>query len=164
MKKFFKLFSVVLLLIINICALFFTKPQTVKQIASNETYGKIVVTVLEENTNKPIDNAIVCLIESREYVSTNKNGLTNILKVPIIRNTNFDYSLKRNWGEITLLVYKPGYADHICFYQSVPVKQTRLGIIVRLSPIFSSTDTAPTITTNTPDKTWVKELIRLYKK
>ncbi len=164
MKKFLKCLPVIVLLILNIFFALMLAPNNTSIVAANDRFGKIVITVLEKGTNKPIDNAKICLIETHEYFSTNKNGLSDTLQVPILRNENFDNSLKRTWGDITLLVYKPGYSDHISFYEQVPVNQTRLGVVIYLSPIYSETDTAPTITTNTPDKTWINELIKLYKK
>lgn len=164
MKKVFKITLVALLLILNILCLFSIRPIESQQIVAQNEYGRLAITVLELNTNKPVDNASICIVESREYYSTNKNGLTDTIQVPILKNNNLNNSLQTNWGEITLLVYKPGFADHVAFYQSVPIKQTRLGVVVYLTPIYSADDTLPTITTNAPNNIWIKELIKTYKK
>lgn len=126
--------------------------------------GKIQIKVLESNTLSPIDNATICIIETRHYETTNKHGLSNIITVPILRNTNFDLSLTRNWGELTILVYKNGYADNISFYQSIIPNTTRMGLIIYLNPITSTDDISPTISTEEPNISYAQRLIKLYKK
>lgn len=136
-----------------------------KQITANiSESGKIQIKVLEANTLKPIDGATVCIVETRHYENTNKYGQTSIIEVPIIRNQNFDLSLSRNWGELTILVYKSGYADNISFYQSLKPNTTKVGLTIFLSPIINEEDFTPTISLESPDQTWVESLIKLYKK
>lgn len=130
----------------------------------NSSTGKIQVEVLEANTNKPIDAATVCIIETRHYENTNKYGVTSLISVPILKNSNFNISLERQWGEITILVYKDGYADNINFYTSVIPGSTGVGIIVYLTPIISKDDNVITTNVEKPDDSWVKSLITLYKK
>ena len=127
-------------------------------------YTKIQVQVLEETTLKPIDNATVCVVENRHYENTNIHGRTSYITVPIKPNNNFDISYKRNYGEITLLVYKSGYADYLSFYNIVKSEQTKVGIIIKLRPIVNLEDLKPTITMNFPDSDWCENLIKLYKK
>lgn len=131
---------------------------------ANAQMGKIVVTVLETNTLNPIDNATVCVIETRKYYATNKKGLTETITVPIITNDNFNQSLKRDWGEITLLIYKTGYADSINFYTAITNNNTRVGFVVYLTPIINEEDNKPSINVEQPNSTWAQELIKLYKK
>ncbi len=126
--------------------------------------GKIQVQVLEANTNKPIDSATICVIETRHYENTNKYGMSTLISVPIIRNTNFDISLERSWGEITLLVYKNGYADNISFYRKIMPGSTRVGIVVHLSPIISESDNKIEVSLENPNEIWIKSLIQIYKK
>lgn len=126
--------------------------------------GKIVVTVLEANTLHPIDNATVCVIETRKYYNTNQKGLTENILAPLLSNNNFNLALPRNWGELTLLVYKRGYADSINFYTSINANATRVGFIVYLTPIINEGDDTPNINVELPNSTWTNELIRLYKK
>lgn len=164
MKRIFKISTIVFLFVLNISFLFLLKPAKFTSTSDLEKTGKIVVTVLESNSNKPIDNATVCVIEDHKYYSTNKCGLTNLIHVPLITNTNFDLSLKRDWGEVTLLIYKPGYADCINFYTSIPSNATRVGVVIYLSPIYNDSDNVPTINSESPNNAYAKELIKLYKK
>ena len=126
--------------------------------------GSFVVTVLEKNTLAPIDNATVCIIETKEYHNTNSHGLTKKISVPIIENANFNNSLKRPYGEITLLAYKAGYSSAISFYNITRPNTTNVGIIFYLSPIINQEDNKLEIITNAPDSAWASELARLYKK
>ena len=126
--------------------------------------GRVQIKVLEANTLTPIDNATVCIIETRHYETTNKYGKTNLITVPILRNNNFDLSLTRNWGELTILVYKNGYSDNISFYNSIIPNTTRIDLIIYLSPITSSSDLSPTISVEEPNNNYIHRLIKLYKK
>lgn len=164
MKKILKLLFVFILIVLNLTCLFTLSFDQQLYTSSMQSNASIVITVLENGTNKPIDNASVCIIETKSYYSTNNNGVTDKIEIPVIRNQNFDNSLIRNFGEITILAYKPGYSDHIHFYEEVRPSQTKLGIIIKLTPIYSQTDTTPTITCNTPNKYWAEQLINIFKK
>ena len=136
----------------------------VSQSSSNGKVGTFVVTVLESGSLNPIDNATVCIVETKKYYQTNKHGSTNKLTAPILNSSPLNNSLIQNWGEITLLVYKPGYADTIIFNTAIFVDKIRIGIVVFLNPIINNEDNKPTIISETPNEIWVKELIKLNKK
>ena len=140
------------------------KKQTKQALTTISQSGKIQVKVLEANTFEPIDNATVCIIETRHYETTNKFGKTSFMNVPILRNNNFDISLFRNWGELTILVYKNGYTDNISFYNSIIPNTTRLDFVVYLSPITNAEDLSPNISVEKPNINYVNRLIQLYKK
>ncbi|MBQ7579655.1 MAG: hypothetical protein IJT25_03905 [Clostridia bacterium] len=131
---------------------------------SQSEFGSIIVSVLEKGSLAPIDNATVCVIETRQYYSTTNNGLTEKISVPIIENSTFSNSLKQNYGTITLLVYKLGYSSVISFYNIVKKNTTSVGNVVFLEPIINSIDNKTEIITNNPDSAWANELAKLYKK
>lgn len=172
MNKSFKILNTIIIALIclNIISsfgIFFTLGKNTsakKTSAQVKTMGTIKVQVLDDTTSKPIDNATVCVIESRHYENTNKYGYTSYIFVPIVRNTSFDISCERNWGELTLLVYKGGYADNLSFYNEVKPGTTKVGIVIRLRPIINEEDKSPTISVSTPDTSWCNNLINLYKK
>ena len=126
--------------------------------------GKIQIKVLEANTLSPIDNATVCIIETRHYENTNKNGITSLIEIPIIRNQNYDISLPQKWGNLTILVYKSGYADNISFNNCVFPSSTNIGTTIFLSPIINKADNTPTVSIDKPNNIWIQSLIKLYKK
>lgn len=155
--------AVFLLAQILILTLQLAQPKAISATATDKS-GKIVVTVLEAGTLDPIDNATVCIVETRKYYYTSTKGLTPTITVPIIPNPNFDLSFKRNYGELTILVYKRGYADSLNLYTRTTHNTTRVGFIVYLSPIINSDDNTPDINLEPPDQSWSTELIKLYKK
>ena len=126
--------------------------------------GQIVISVLEAGSLKPIENATICVVETRTYFQTDSNGFSEKINVPILINKNFNLTLTPPNGEITLLVYKSGYADNITFFVKVPTNKTRLGIVVLLTPIYSDNDISPKISAEVPDETWAKQIIQLSKR
>ncbi len=151
----------------SLCLLFyrFGTINKIKQTnAQTNQSGKIQIEVIDDMSGKPVDGATICIIETRHYETTNKHGKTEFIDVPIIRNQNFDLSLERPYGEFTILVYKDGYADNLSFYNFIKPETTRIGIKIRLRNIINPDDAEPTITVNSPDITWSKALIKLYKK
>jgi len=140
------------------------KSALISQTLSNKETGSVQIKVLEESTLKPIDGATVCIVDTRHYENTNKHGKTNLIHVPIRQNPNFNLSLERPYGELTILVYKAGYADYLSFYNMIRPNTTNVGIVVKLKPIINEEDTDPIIDINYPDKLWCENLIKLYKK
>lgn len=138
-------------------------PKATTTAATTQT-GKLVVSVLETNTLTPIDNATVCVIETRKYYQTNKKGLTENIVLPVIVNPNFNVSAPQTWGEVTLLVYKNGYADAICFRTKIYPNTTRVGCVVFLPPIINDGDNQPIINQELPPDEYIRDLIRLFKK
>ena len=138
--------------------------QITNQIINTTSTAKVIIQVIDEFSNKPIDNATVCILETKHYENTNKHGLTNSIEVPIIRNSNFDLHLKRTWGELTILVYKNGYYDNISFYNNVYPNSTRVGLTIKLREIIYPEENNTIITTELPNKQWCETLIKLYKK
>ena len=168
-KKVFKV-SVIFLILLNIfslCFLCFNMGQFIQSKQINTVpyqSGRIQIEVLDDLSGKAVDGASVCIIETRHYEKTDKYGKTSYIEVPIIKNSNFDLSLERPYGEFTILVYKDGYADNISFYNLIRPNTTKVGIKIRLRTIINQEDTATTITVNPPDTYWSDALIKLYKK
>ena len=153
-----------LILNILLTVLLFAQNNTAIFSSAQAKNGEIVVTVLETNTLNPVDNATVCIIETKKYYQTNTKGLTEKISAPILKNQNFNNSLERPWGELTILVYKPGYADSINFYTAINQNTTRVGFVVYLTPIINEEDNTPTVNTETPNPSYITQLINLFKK
>ncbi len=111
-----------------------------------------------------IEGATVCIIETAGYYKTDANGRTEPIKVPVTRNSNFDTSLPRPYGEVTVFVYKDGYIDYVLFYVMVFENKTRGGLPVRLYPTGDPENAIPHSLIEGPDNNWVKELIKKYRK
>ncbi|MBQ7453120.1 MAG: hypothetical protein IJS68_02500 [Clostridia bacterium] len=156
---------IILLSSINLMLIFILIGNSSATPASTKAeYGSIIITVLEQGSLTPITNATVCVVETRKYYSTNNKGLTEKISVPILTNSNFDNSLKRNYGEITLLVYKNGYTSELSFGNIISPNTTRVGLIIFLTPIINPDDPDLNISSQNPDTSWATELYKLYKK
>ena len=126
--------------------------------------GFVSIKVLESNSLEPILNATVCIVETRGYYQTDKHGYTEKIAIPVITNPNFDISLKRDWGEFTIIVYKNGYSTFVSYYNSVLAGSTNVGIICALSPIINASDPQIIVSANKPSSDYTTALVNLYKK
>lgn len=154
--------------IVFICVLFLEiimiglLPLNIQRVSSQKNYGYIQVKVLDSYSLKPVTNATVCVIESRYYSTTDDSGNTEKIQVPIYRNSTYDNTLLRSWGEITLLIYKTGYASHISFYNEVYAGVTRVGLVCYLSQ--ETPDIKITSSCETPNQSYLQSLIIHYQK
>lgn len=128
-------------------------------ITTEQAYLK--VTVLDINTRQPIKDATVCIPETNEYYLTDQFGRTPTISVPYIKNSQYDNINERNWGDITVLVYKQGYVDYLVFYIMVQKDKTR-HITITLAPYTEGS--YPYIIIESPDDQWAKDIIQKYKK
>lgn len=150
------------LMIFQICINIKTEP--INKTTDASSSSRVIIQVIDDFTNQPIEGVTICIIETRHYEITNKYGSTTPIEVPIVTNKNFDLYLKRNWGELTILAYKNGYADNLSLYNLVMPNTTRAGLIIRMREIINSEDNSPTISVNQPSPEWIETLIKLYKK
>lgn len=163
MKKYSFAILLVLVVLLNIASAILLTKNVVSTNANNKN-GYAKIKVLESNTLDPILNATVCIVETRDYKTTNKYGYTDKITLPIIPNPNFDISLKRDWGEFTIIVYKPGYSTFISFYNPVYANTTNVGIVCYLSPIINPTDPPIISNVQSPPQDYITTLVNLYKK
>ena len=159
-KTIFAIFFSILLLV-NVFSL--AKISKVSAQNSSAT-GFVSIKVLEENSLVPILNATVCIVETRGYYQTDKYGYTQKIAVPVIPNPNFDISLKRDWGEFTIIVYKNGYSTFVSYYNTVLAGTTNVGIVCTLCPIINSSDPTIISAVQNPPTDYTTALVNLYKK
>lgn len=164
MKKygFAILFTIALLLNIISCISLSINAKNVD--ASYQKQGHVKIKVLESNTLNPVLNATVCIVETRSYEPTDKYGYTQKITLPVVPNPNFDISLKRNWGEFTIIVYKPGYSTFVSFYNQVYASTTSVGIVCYLTPIINPGDPLIICNVQSPPQDYITMLVNLYKK
>lgn len=125
--------------------------------------GSIILFVEDGSTKKPIGYARVVIPEMGQAFTTDENGKTETIRVPIVEDAAFKGILPKPWGEITLLVYKEGYVECAIFHVNVWENQTRNGPTVLLFPVSPSESTDPFTLTEGPNRLWVKELLDRYK-
>lgn len=161
MRKLFFAIIFIIVGLLNFCMIILLPINTVK-VSTTKAFGYVQIKILESNTLKPVPNATVCIIENSHYTTTNKNGETTKIQVPILRNKAYDNILLKNWGEFTLLVYKPGYSTTISFYNEVYAGVTRIGLVCYLSP--TTADNKIITNANIPNDSYLETLIMHYKK
>ena len=76
--------------------------------ALNMDEGSLTVTVCDGVSGEPLSGARVVVAETGEEYTTDQNGQTPAITVPIYKNERFDEILAQDWGEATLLVYHDG--------------------------------------------------------
>lgn len=158
--------TLIFLNIIFLMMLFFSigKNARINQAFSPRQTAKIQITVLEESSLIPINNATVCIVDSRHYEKTNKHGRTSIISVPIIPSNNFSMSTLPQFGYLTILVYKTGYSDNLTLNYPILPETLSVGLTIKMRPIINEEDLEPTILSTVPNIDWCKKLIKLYKK
>lgn len=160
------LFAIVLsvVVVLNIVSTLSLATHAISANTATQKNGYATIKVLESNTLDPVLNATVCIVETRHYESTNKYGYTNKITLPIVPNPNFDISLKRDWGEFTIIVYKPGYSTYVSFYNQVYASTTNVGLVCYLTPIINPTDPLVISSVQSPPQDYIEMLVSLYKK
>lgn len=119
--------------------------------------------VVDGRENTPIHNACVCIPEAGAYFYTDNNGNTPLIEVPVIPDSNYDGIVKRDFGEVTALVYKDGYIDYILLNLAVKQNETRQGIKIMM---YKTEEDSPQYISivETPDGGWIEQIIKKYKK
>lgn len=125
--------------------------------------SELVITVVDGQSGKPVLDATVCIPEINSYYKTDAMGKTAKISVPIIRNQNFDATMVRDFGEVTLLVYKDGYIDFILFYTIIPTDRVRYGPTVMLFEAYAADENALQHLVEGPPEVWIRELVDKYR-
>ena len=125
--------------------------------------AKVRFTILDIEDNKPVYNACICIPEANAYFYTDNNGNTPLMEVPVLPNEYYNKTLKRNFGEITVLIYKEGYIDYILLNFTVKENEVRQGVKLLLYKKENSEQDFISIV-ETPDNNWIKSLIEKYRK
>jgi len=135
------------------------------QIASiNEShYGYIQPQVVDGFTEAPIEGAAVVIPELGKKFKTDAQGLTPVIRVPIIEDAHYKEIFPKTWGEITLIVYKEGYIDYVLFHTHVWENQSRKGPKILLFPESRSQSSDPMAIVEAPHRLWVKQLVEKFK-
>jgi hypothetical protein len=160
MKKRFYFISILILGVLTIANIYSTAQYL---LGSPAPTAKVRLKVVDVLTRLPVSGACVCIPEGEIYACTDDRGNTPLIEVPVIADHTFDNIYKRNFGLITVIVYKENYVDHIMMNITVRENEVRQGITVALFPRQESSPPFVSIV-ETPDENWVKELIDKYRK
>jgi len=129
----------------------------------NAGTAKFSLVVVEGRTESPIAGAKAVILETGKTYSTNENGETGVIEVPCIRDTRFDEMLPKQWGEVSLIVYKEGFLPYALFYLQVAENETRKGVKILLFENGSTGSAEPFSIIEGPNRAWVDALVKKYQ-
>ena len=174
MKKIYQktvfLFSAVLALGLTAGAVYFGKGTLAGQqddsataVFANTQKGSFSPIVLDGKTDAPISNATICVPETGKIYHTDDSGSAGNISVPILRDERYDDILPKDWGEITLLVYKENYAPYGLFYLRIYKDESRIGPTIYLYPKETFQLETPFTIIENPDESWASEILKKYQ-
>ena len=169
-QKAIFLFSAVLAVALAAGAVYFGKgalpaqqSEEIQAVFSTTRSVSISPIVLDAKTQQPISGATICIPETGKTYQTDESGAAGTISVPILRDTRYDEILPKDWGEVTLLVYKEGYAPYALFYLRINENQARIGPTIYLYTTESFGLETPFSIIENPDDAWAAELIKKYR-
>ncbi len=125
--------------------------------------ARLTVSVVEGYTETPLPDASVVVVETGKLYKTDAAGLTQVIEVPVIKDTRYDNILQKPWGEITLIIYKEGFIPYALFYLQVLEGQTREGVKILLFEHDKTQSNAPFSIIEGPNRIWVNSLVEMFQ-
>ncbi|MEZ4357309.1 MAG: hypothetical protein R2876_01570 [Eubacteriales bacterium] len=119
-------------------------------------------TVVDGYSETPIPLAKVYIIETGKYYTTDEDGNTPEISVPVVLDDRFDSSITKPWGEINLIAYKDGYAPYALFYLEVTSATPRKNVKLLMFKEEELESGEPFSIIEGPNKLWVNKLIEKY--
>lgn len=135
---------------------------TVQQTSAQTHTGRIQVMVVDGKTDTPIESATIVIPETGETYTTDAQGWTPSIEIPLMEDSRFSNIQQKEWGEVTLLVYKDNYLPYALFNAQVWEDQTRQGPTIYMFTETNGNDAALSIIEG-PQREWVEELIEKYR-
>lgn len=127
------------------------------------SFGYIKPQVVDGFTEKPIEGAQVVIPEINKTFTTDSQGHTENIKVPILVDKHFSDLHPKSWGEITLIVYKEGYNEYVLFHTHVWENQHRQGPKILLFPKEEGRSSEPISIVEGPHRLWVESLVEKFR-
>ena len=121
------------------------------------------VKVVEGYSDAPLSGAQVVVVETNEVYKTGKDGMTEVIAVPAMRDTRYDEIMPKPWAEVSLIIYKDGYIPYALFYLQVMEGQTREGVKILLFEEGTSGSSEPFSIIEGPNRAWVDALVEKYR-
>ena len=126
-------------------------------------YGTIQPQVVDGFSEEPIEDAVVVIPETGQRFVTDQDGLTALIRVPILEDVHFTDISPKPWGEITLMIYKKGYIEYVLLHAHAWENQTRKGPKILLFPEVEGEKNEPFFVVEGPHRLWVQELVEKYR-
>lgn len=129
------------------------------KVSSSTRFASLLIHIKDNYSGDPINNATICIINTRQYYSSNKNGYSDTISLPL-----FDEYQHDDYYFYNLLIYKNGYNDFFYFNLKVKLNQKRADVVIPLIPIINESDIKTTIFYEPPFQKTIDELIKENKR
>lgn len=124
--------------------------------AGTPAVGAVRVRALDGYSGRPLEGACVTVPETGGRFTTDATGLTELMTLPVIKDSEYEELLPCPSGRITLLVSADGYTPYLLLYARVREGETRT-IDALLFPADGSLDVFTVI--EAPDESWCEQLM-----
>jgi hypothetical protein len=131
--------------------------------AGNTDQGAFQLTVLDGSTKNPVKNASVVLPLTGKTYTTDAQGQSPEISVPILSDNRFDGIQKQDWGDVCVLVYADGYIPYALFDMQVEPNKRRTGPTVLIFQKGTTQSDDPFNIVEAPERAWVNALVQKYE-
>ncbi len=165
-RKWVYLYLILLIFIILIsgCTKKTVKTDADKQVTPK---GKLVVTVIDKESKKPVDSAGITILGNDGFYKTDEKGRSPIINVDINKDIYKKYgevlTKKASSGSCSILVTKEGYKDFIYFNKAVYQGEASNTLKIEMANVNTKSqeknDMDYTTFIEAPHSLWVQDLI-----
>ena len=131
--------------------------------ANDTQTGTLSIVVRDGYTEEPLSGVTVVIPEMNQSFLTDDDGHTGTIAIPVLEDAVYQSIRAKPWGEVTLLVYAPGYLDCALFHVAVVAGQTRSGPTILLFPDTGDMNGQPFTMTEGPNAAWVNGLLDQFR-
>lgn len=125
--------------------------------------GKFQLKVLDGSTREPVGNATVVLPLTGKTYTTDSQGQSPEISVPILTDSRYDGIQKQDWGDVCIIVYADGYVPYALFDMQVQPNKKRTGPIVLIFKQGATQTDDPFNIVEAPSRAWVNALVEKYE-
>ena len=125
--------------------------------------GVFQLKVLDGSTKQPVANAAVVLPQTGQTFSTDANGQSPEISVPILADSRLDNLQKQDWGGVCILVYADGYIPYALFDMQVEANKKRAGPTILVFKKGATQTDDPLNIVEAPERAWVNALVEKYQ-
>jgi len=130
--------------------------------APKTAQGKIRLNISDCRTDMPVHNACIIILETNEIFYSDNNGNSPYISVPVNIDARFNSVEPKNYGEISILIYKEGYID--CFLLNIPVKPESISDNISVLMQVKTPDSPAFVTVcESPDDEWIERIFEKYR-
>lgn len=143
------------------------KKQSTQVKAAEDLKGKLVVTVVDKSTGKPISNAKIIISGVDDTYSTNEKGMSDEIEMRVNKDFYKKYgdslTQKAPSGSATILITKDGYKDYIIFNKAIYSGRADNTMKIEMVKLLKSDKQKYVWCMECPHEVWVEELVDYCK-